>query len=437
VAESGESLAAERGPGPSRAAGAAAVVVALVSLALVLGGMHRVVLGDSARSRLATVWSLHHHGTWRIDQPENPFAPHMVDKVKIDGRLLSTKPPLLPLAMAAEYELLYYTLGWDLRPEGDLKKVMQVMIATLMAGTWVLAVLAFHGLTGLFMTRPWPRVALLAAFAFGTQAPGFATQINNHTPAMALLLVAAWLGLAMGLGRVHAARWRLALCGCAGALVFTLDMPLTVFVAVLFAWCALRLGPRKTTWLILGALPVLLLHFADMWFVTGSLLPIQMRPELYFYENAYWRNPTGIDAFNEPRPSYLFHMTFGRYGSFLLFPVLLIGLAGWARACLPGTPHRAAVWAAGIAFAILSAYYALRTNNYGGAAYGFRWYIGAMPVLLLMGAPLLDRVRRPAAWAGLALLFAVSCYSAWECWQAPWGTGQEWTCRWFFGTGLP
>ncbi|HNT89100.1 MAG TPA: hypothetical protein PKL84_14640, partial [Candidatus Hydrogenedentes bacterium] len=67
---------------------AAAVIVARAT--------HVQYLGDSANSRLATVWALVHEGVWHIDLP-NPFEPGTVDKVEIDGHLYSTKPPVLPL----------------------------------------------------------------------------------------------------------------------------------------------------------------------------------------------------------------------------------------------------------------------------------------------------------------------------------------------------
>jgi len=81
----------------------------------------------------------------------------------------------------------------------------------------------------------------------------------------------------------------------------------------------------------------------------------------------------------------------------------------------------------------LSTYYTLRTNNYGGAAYGFRWHLVSMPVLLLMGIPVWNGVRTPLRWCLALALLGVSMYSAWECYTTPWGANQEWTCRLLFG----
>jgi hypothetical protein len=101
----------------------------------------------------------------------------------------------------------------------------------------------------------------------------------------------------------------------------------------------------------------LLVHFVAMLVSTGSILPVQLHPDWYMYESAYWRNPGGVDALHEPKGTYLFHMTLGRYGTFALFPVLALGVA----ALLPAlrAPRDAAsrfALAGALAFAILTAY---------------------------------------------------------------------------------
>ncbi len=137
---------------------------------------------------------------------------------------------------------------------------------------------------------------------------------------------------------------------------------------------------------------------------------------------------------NEPKPLYLFHMTFGRYGAFLLYPVLLTGLIGFMLALgRRDLRARRFILSGGAALAILTSYYVFKTNNYGGAAYGFRWYITAMPVLLLMGLPVFQRIRKPWHGALLAVVLAVSMYSAWECYRHPWESDAGWPSRWVFG----
>src|SRR5690606_13368756 len=126
----------------------------------------------------------------------------------------------------------------------------------------------------------------------------------------------------------------------------------------------------------------LLIHFSIMYEVTGSVLPVQTRKDVYLHESAAWRNPGGLDGLNEPKGTYAFHLLFGRFGTFLLFPVLLVGLAGPALALWKSdAPARGWILAGFAAFVALTLYYIQSTNNYGGAAYGFRWHLGSMPIL--------------------------------------------------------
>ncbi len=413
-------------------------VIILMALAVSLGGMGTVILGDSANSRLATVYSLVHDGTWYIDRPAaespNPFEVNTIDKCSLNGRLLSTKPPLLPLAMTAEYVVLRGYFGWSLEPGKDLKILFQIMIVSLIILPYFVGLVFFAFLLDLLIANPWQRLLPLASLAFATQLPGFSTQLNNHTPAIALLIVVLYLTLGLCTGKLAPTWWRFFGFGLSGALVFTLDMPLTIFVAVSGIALAIKFPKSAVLWGGLGMAAPLALHFGTMLYVTGSPLPVQMRRELYLFESSAWRNPGGIDALNEPKGTYFFHMTFGRFGIFLLYPILLFGPAGLLWTLFRGEKRWRNYYAAAVfCMGLLFAYYVFRTNNYGGGAYGFRWGMGLMPILILMGVPLFERIRTPKAWVLVALLLAVSCYSAWECYMAPWGSCHEWTCRWIFG----
>ena len=213
-----------------------------------------------------------------------------------------------------------------------------------------------------------------------------------------------------------------------------MDMPTTIYAAAAAAVLAWRFPRQALLWAPLGALAPLAVHFAGLWLATGDLRPVQMRGDVYLYESSYWRNPLGIDALNEPRAVYLFHITFGRFGLFLLFPALLAFVWGVTETLRRGPSEgRFAAFLGVCCFVVLTAYYVKSTNNYGGASYGFRWHIGSVPVLLLLSVPIFARMRSRAGWMLLGLAAAVSAYSAWECMQGPWGLGNEWTSRLLFG----
>lgn len=418
---------------------------AVMELVILCAAVANALLGagdfsdnDAENSRLATVYSLTKYGTWQIDRPADekpiPFEQGTIDKVVINGHLLSSKPPMLALWMTGEYLFLNHAFDWDLDDDNSLDKIVRFMTLTIVGGSYVLIGVFFAKTQRLFKTDPLTRALLLFCVLFCTQLWGYATHLNNHVPATAMLMMALYFAIGIIKNRRHARLWRFAAFGLAGGLVPTLDMPATIFVAFAGLYLLFRF-PVKTLFVagVFAALP-LLVHAVAMWNATGSLLPVQMRDDVYLSEGSYWRNPQGIDALNEPKGTYLFHMTLGRCGLFSLYPVLLGGMAAALRALVkPRMPNRDMILAGATGFAILTAYYVFKTNNYGGEAYGFRWYIVAMPILLLMSESVFETMRARWKWIFAGFMIGISFYSALECAKNPWGANRAWTCRLFLG----
>jgi len=398
-----------------------------------------IFVGETVNSRLATVYALVHDGTWYIDRPAeaspNPFEALTVDKVQTStGRLISSKPPVLPFMMAGEYALLHAVADWKLTDQDDLRRILRVMIVTLIKMPYAAGLLFFALLLRLFMPDRKKAAFLLLLLAFATPMPGYACQINNHTPAAAALCGVLYFGIGLYADKLKPSPWRFIAFGLLSAFVFITDIPVTIFPAAVGALLLLKYPGRTLLWASLGAAPLLLLHFSLMTFITGNPLPVQTREAMYNFRNSYWRNPIGVDGLNESRWLYLFHMNFGRFGTFLLFPVLFAALPGFVSMLSDKTKGvRLPALALATGFIAMTAFYVLKTNNYGGAAYGFRWHIGAVPVLLFFALPMTTRLNQKRYWPLIAFLLLVSCYSAWECFQAPGGASHEWTCRFLFG----
>jgi len=339
---------------------------------------------------------------------------------------------MLSLLMTAEYLALEAAFGWELERAAHASAVVRFMTLTFDVLAYVVMLVFFARTLRLFVACPLSRLLSLFSLAFCTQLWGFSSTLNNHVPAACLIVIALYFALGIGAERLAPAPWRFLVFGLAGGLAATIDMPAGLLLVPAGLYLLAKFPRKALLWACLGAALPLGIHFAVMASVTGSLLPVQMRRELYLYEGSYWRHPLGVDALVEPKPLYLFHMTFGRRGVFSLYPVLLLGVVAAGRALFSkAAPMRLPVLAASAALVAFTGYYALFTNNYGGEAYGFRWYIVAMPVLLLMGATVLPGIRKGWQWAVVGLMIGVSFYSAWEASQTPWATNREWTCRIF------
>lgn len=426
-------------PSPDRLSGwtlARAGIVAIAAVLVLIGTTVSSGPSETARSRLATVLALAHHGTWEIGRssggPRNPFEKSTVDKAQIGDRLISTKPPVLPLVMTAEYIVLKSLFGLRLDKPEDVDRIVWIMAITFIGIPFILTLVFFDKTLAWYAPDPAARTAGLAGLAFGTQLLGYATHINNHVPGACLLMIMLYFALGLADAKLPPAPWRFAAVGCLGALAITVDFPVGIFVVLACLYLLARFPRQTLAWVVAGAVPPLALHAGIMIAASGSPLPVQMRPGLYLFESSYWRNPRSADALNNPKGTYLFHMTFGRDGLFSLFPITLLGLvAGVLGVVRRHAPHRTLLLLGAMGFAILSAYYATSTHNYGGAAYGFRWYIIAAPVLLLMGAPLLTNRTKKWQWIVVGVLLLVSAYSGWQGFRHPWAIDSEWTVRIF------
>lgn len=425
---------------PSRLETSLICIVLAAFVGIHVYALRTVTLGDSANSRLAAVYSLVHDHTWRIDRPAssppNPFEPFTVDKVKIGEGLYSSKPPVLTLILAAQYSVCYHLLGLSLDVRSDLKRIVQGMILTTSLIPFTLALFFFWRSLCRLVTRAPMRIYLTAALALGSPLFAYAPHLTNHVPAAACYVFAAYCSVRLSTGTETSGSVVWFLLGIFSGLVFSLDLPLTALLLPLWLVPWLKRPVEKAVLFgIAGGALIAITHFLAMYLSTGRLLPVQMDQSLYLFENSYWRHPGGRDALHEPKGVYLFHTLFGRYGLFLLFPTTLLFWGSVGLAFFRKTRKLETVWILTAVAAILVfwTYYVLKTNNYGGNAYGFRWATAAAPFFLLGGVPLCNRGRGRVFFAICGLFLLIAAYSSWEAWLDPWEANREWTVRWIFG----
>lgn len=391
--------------------------------------------GDTLFSRLATVYALTHERTFEIAVPgeasTNPFGERTVDKVQMRGRTISSKPPVLPLLMAAEYAGLRFTVGWSLDVPGDLSRITRVMTLSFVGIPFVVLVWMLTRSIQWLGLETVPAAFLSLAAIFGTQAGAYATVFNNHVPAAAAVMVSFYLAIRLLFATSTARPLMFVGFGIATGLAATLDVPVVIFPALLGLALATRYLKSLLVWALLPAVFFIAVQSVALLAGTGSLLPVQMHPETYLFENSHWRNPLGVDALNDPLGMYLFHVTWGRVGIFSLFPITLLAIPGVLRELQRRSASASIAICGAVGAVILIAYYVISTNNYGGSAFGFRWLIVLGPVSLLLGAPALRNFRGDWRWLVLVALLAVSSVSTVQCYQRPWDANREWTTRVF------
>lgn len=391
----------------------AIAILALASCALVFS-FTTGTPSTNPMSRFATMDALVHDHAWIINR--SVFAA-TADKVRIGERFYSSKPPMLSTVGAVIYKQLHLLTGLSFREDTALAvKVMNLLlgglshVALLLYAYWFLSHL-----------RVSPHVMLwsYACFALGQLGLAYATTVNNHTPAEAAGFIA--FCHAAGLRRgVLVKTWHWIAAGFAAGLAPTLDLGM-LFVSAALGLYLLSWDWRKTlTRFVPASLPPMAAHFALTYMISGSWRPIYLRPELYRYPGSYWNAPTGIDALDEPRLTYLYNITLGHHGVLSMTPVLFFALWALGRAAIKKSTYRAEAWTVGASFLVMVAFYVWRTKNYGGLCVGFRWLLPATGLVLAFVPVWLTENRNRLGFVLFVLCLCVSQYHAFTGLVDPW-----------------
>jgi hypothetical protein len=358
---------------------AGALVIALVMGMLAL--KVRITPWGSAntKSRYAMIQCLVEEQTFAIDC--SPYKATM-DRVKLDGKLYSSKPPLLAFAAASVYAVLH-AFGLT------LKANEHVVVATTNVFFALIPhfILLVYFLRFLVLLRLRPHAVVFGMFAIGPAflGTGYATDLNNHSPAATLVVISlfyAWRAWTEHRDGKGARTGDFVKSGIAAGVLPAIDLPSGAVSAGVLILLFVIDKRRALVAFLPATLPGVVAHFALTFGSTGSIIPVYMRKELYEYRTT----PTRSD----PKVAYVFHMLFGHHGIFSMTPALALGALAVVRELRRRTRHHVlAVFTAGVAL-VLFVFYIVETHNYGGTCVGFRWAIASMPILVLFFALFVD-----------------------------------------------
>lgn len=383
------------------------VIFALTFVFLALLTHDVVFLAGNDASRFAQVEALVDEGETQIDRSRYRWT---VDRVALDGKSYSNKPPLLSILVAGVYWLLQALLGLSFAHREAATVYLLTLLTTGGVTAWLTA--RFYTALGAHEgTSETVRVLTTLALAAGTILTSFSTTLNNHTIAAALVFAAchaAWTG------RGWAAGIWIGLAACIDivpGLVFAPVVALMLFDSVG------RVGLRRLAVSLAGA--ALLFVAANAW-IVGSPLPPKMVSGAVDQSSRFASSAGGVllpDHWTYPLECLL-----GWHGFFSVSPVLLFGAAGLVAALRGRGPLRRR-WsvALGLACGVMIAGHVLLVGSYGGWSYGFRYLIPIVPILLFFAPPLLNRRWLPVFGGLLAVSVLFALIGAYH----PWPPGYE------------
>jgi hypothetical protein len=365
----------------------------------------------ASQSRLGTVESIVERGTYQLD--DSSFT-NTIDKVRKDGHSYSHQPPLLSTLEAPVYWVLHLS-GARFHNRG--KWVMTYAVALLTNGlALALTVVVFADILAMASVAPPARDVLAVLLPLGTWLLPYGLVTNNHGISGLLLAVLTWL-----LFKVEwqgGTVWRAASIGIVLGLLSAIEMlPIISFVPLTVIYLLRRrdLHAPARWWFAAGLALPLLAHSVINIQITGDVIPAGFHTELFNYEG------TGFDAASltgswkhqsiAEGAAYAWQSLFAGKGFFVFAPLCLAGLAGglfgwrWWRA------RAAGVHAVLLPGAIISLVVSLLiTNNFGGAAVGFRHAVYLSPVFAVMVLPWIadgSMTRRQMTVAAVAAVSAM------------------------------
>lgn len=361
-------------------------------------------LTTNPRSRIITVQRIVDNDTWSHATPGDTTPMELsIDAVKVGDRLYSSKPPLYPALMAAQSLAVHKVTGMPFYEKRTDYLRMLVLVNQILP--YLLMLWMAFGFLKRHTTDRWTIWFVLLALGPGMLAFGYATTINNHTPA-ALLYTMTFFMVQYMVATKSREGWRFALVGLMAGFAVSIELPsggMALWTLALLAMCDWK---KSLLALPFFVLPIVL----SLWFyhyLSGDWRPFYLRSGLYKYEGSYWNAMESIDSVRPGKGEYLFHMLIGFRGLFSMTPVLLLGLVGMFRDVLW---RRNWLWKelGGYVPGILAllVFVLFNTWNYGGHCIGMRWFICFSPLLLLMGVPLITELGRSrwGRWGAMLLL---------------------------------
>jgi hypothetical protein len=393
----------------------ASTLIALAFMMVAWNTKDSAIRNTNVGSRYATVEAIVNHGTFVIDDTQYNRT---IDKVQIDGKFYSSKPPLMLVAAAGVYALERAVTGYDIRTHE--KKVVWFVNIVFGAVLHVLMLVALLRALLVLLRREEAILVTVAAAGFASLATGYAVELNNHSVAAALTMMLFTEALLITKGGDTRAR-RYIVAGTLAGLLPGVDLPALAISGLIGLYLFAHDRQRTLRYFTIAFIPWILIQLMVNVIATGSVLPAYLQKGVYNYPGSYWNNPKGVDALDENKLLYAFQTTLGHHGVLSMTPLFFFAVVAIVQSIRErGALFREAVLVAAVGI-VLQSYYILSTKNYGGNCVGLRWMIPYHSLLFVFVAVWLERTRlKWWGWATVLFFMCVGQFHVYDIFWTPW-----------------
>lgn len=378
------------------------IVIFLISFLFVAFFTKTDVAGWNDASRLDAVQAIVEHHTFVI----NNTLFETGDKVIINGKFYSDKAALSYLILVPVYYLLY-KMGLNFSNSPHLCYYLITLFT--MGLSFSIMLVYFFRLMALFGLSPKEQFLHTAAVGLGTLVFPYSLVINNHSLAASFLLMGFYCILVAKTDKQHI------FAGLIVGLTASFDeVTGAIFLAVFIILLLLRSNKRNFLFYMGGALIPIVLYLLVNLYISGSIIPFHLRGELFNYPGSPFQNGEGVAGLASRGISDILHyawgVTLGEKGFLRYTPLLFFSLAGLAFSIIRRNKYRNEAILVAVGIIATLVFFIIKTDQYGGCNYGFRYMVPIIPILYAF-TPFLfkEKDARPCLklifW--IALIFSV------------------------------
>jgi hypothetical protein len=342
-------------------------------------------------SRYLTIESIVEDGDFIVDDKRIATS----DMIYREGHYYSSKPPVFSIMASSVYYITHNFFNQDFqeindRSSGEEKMLFYYSIyptiyitSLIFVGfTFWLMLLYFYKAMQLFSVKKKYYLPLILGLGLGTLFFSYSITFNNHTIGGSLLFIAFYYLLLIKKANYRPEKLNkyLSLAGLFASLSAVIDLPAGLaFYGLFFLYFFFKVGWRKIIYYVWPAIIIFSFHLYFNYQAFGGLWPAQAYKQ-------YWIGPDGkaiLSAWFEHHTwyVYIFNIFIGSHGLLLYTPIL--GISFYAMYKIIKEKHDF-MWEALMVlfgFIIITLFYTIFARDYGGAAYGFRWYIAITPLI--------------------------------------------------------
>jgi hypothetical protein len=365
-------------------------------------------------SRMGAIQSIVEQQTFSIT---NSSFSATVDKVIIDGKFYSDKPALSYLIGVPIYFILH-KFGANFSAREDVSYYL-ITLFTIGFLTSIMLVY-FYKLLALFKLTENEKILYVVALGFGTLILPFSLVFNNHVFGATLLLIVFYLVL-------HAYKTvQFILAGFFAGMAASVDLPAGSIFLIIFFILLFKKIKFKSLFYILGACVPIFLYLMINFHISGSVIPFTLRAELWDYPGSVFGGGQTPGLVRQPSfniLNYTLTYTIGKRGFFSYTPILFFSMAGLIIAMFKNKYRRNAIFV-GIGIICTILFYATRTIDFGGCAYGSRYTISLIPLLFLFTPVLFEQKSRFMPFLKMLFVFVLLISILFSAF----GVLDPWTC---------